>query len=121
KSRTNRTRATRRALLLENLEGRALMAGDVTVAVTNGILTIHGDDAANGVQIRQVLIKPTTDGGTPTVKLGVIGMPNGDAPTTINGKADPFLIGADGLTGVSIELAGGNDALGFFNPPPTST
>jgi hypothetical protein len=42
----------RRALRqIETLEARQLMAGDVTVAVVNGNLLIHGDDAANHIAI----------------------------------------------------------------------
>lgn len=51
-----------RRLMIENLESRTMMAGNVTISVTDGLLTITGDHNHNGVAIRQL---PTAGPTTP--------------------------------------------------------
>lgn len=101
----------RRSLRMEHLETRSLMAGNVLVSVTEGIVSIRGDVAANGVQISS---RQTPDGP----QLVIAGIPLADAATKINGGADPFVVGGP-LRGISLNLAGGNDFLSINNPPPT--
>jgi hypothetical protein len=91
---------TRRArhrtwLRLEALEGRQLLAGDVTAAVVDGNLTILGDEADNELIIFQ------TAPGSYRIK--------GGAGTKVNGQPK-FL--ATGVTGnVSISMLGGADGV----------
>ena len=78
-----------------------MMAGDVAVAVTNGILTVRGDDQGNDVQIRQ--LKQTYTGEWPGVKLEIVGEDaNGNATTTINGQPKVIVTGVK--NGVAIDL-----------------
>jgi hypothetical protein len=120
-SKWSKSQATRRSLFLENLEGRALLAGNVLAAVDGSVLKITGDDAANGVLIRLVSEKPAGS-TTPVVKIAVVGVPTRDGtttvPTTINGYGRGFLVSPEGLTGISVNLGAGNDGLGINNPPP---
>lgn len=57
RSQTNR-------LTVESLEDRAMMAGNVTAWVARGTLYIRGDDASNGVIVRQVSSTTFTVTGT---------------------------------------------------------
>ncbi len=94
-------------LRLESLEKRLLMAGDVTVSVSGGVLTVRGDANPNSIQISgtgvagQYLISGFVDD---TLNL----------PTTVNHGAAPVLV--TGVTGdVIINLGNGNDELGIDN------
>jgi hypothetical protein len=94
--------ATKR-LLVERLEDRHLMAGNVTANVSNHALVVWGDDAANGV----VLTYDST-----TQKYGVAGSDTGGAPTTVNGQDTSG--GAALFAGVNhvyVGLNGGDDQL----------
>jgi protein-disulfide isomerase len=73
------------------LEPRKMLAGDVQVIVSDAILLVVGDDAANEVQVTQ-------SGGNYTV-TGV--------DTTINGGSTPAVV--SGINFVTISMAGGND------------
>lgn len=81
-----------RSLRLEMLEGRALLAGDVTVSLVGTTLFIDGDASANEVEI------------TPGASVGqyvITGLNN----TIINGPSlivDPFDL-------IDVNLAGGSD------------
>ena len=96
-------RKNRRARMLtpmdgiEQLEDRALLAGNVNVIVGGGTIDIRGDDADNEVRIQ-------------FVPEGLhIGGPNG---TTINGNGVQMLIpNADvgNADGIDVNLRGGND------------
>lgn len=91
-------RFQRRRLAAETLENRALLAGDITASVEDGVLTITGDAEANGVLIRQ--------SGS---DLEVVGVDAGGSATTINGDAS-FL--ATGVTdGAIVFLKGGDDTV----------
>jgi len=94
--------ATKR-LLVERLESRHLMAGDVVAYVSNHGLVIWGDDADNGV----VLTYDST-----TQKYGVAGSDAGGAPTTVNGQdTSTGPVTFAGVTHVYIGLNGGDDQL----------
>jgi len=82
-----------RSLCFQPLENRSLMAGDVTVAVNNGVLQITGDSTENSVQISQA---------------GKIWKVRG-VGTTINGNAD--VQSFSGVANISINLGHGNDTL----------
>lgn len=97
--------STNRKLSLEQCESRQLMAGNVSVAVNSGNLSITGDDAANGVQITQAL----NSTGQPIQGSYVIsGLNQGNSATLLNGQAGPLT--RTGITGnVDVNLRGGSD------------
>jgi hypothetical protein len=94
----------RRRLGFESLEGRRLMAGNVSASISifDGTLNISGDAAANAIEVRgtgvpgQVAITPLIDQAT-------------GQPTTVNGLPLPVIL--DGATGLSATLGAGNDEL----------
>ena len=92
-----------RSLRFESLEGRALLAGDVTVTLAANTLTIIGDASANEVEI------------TPGASVGeykITGLNN----TIINGPStivDPFNV-------INVALAGGSDTFTIRGVSPTS-
>lgn len=85
----------KRALGVEQLEGRDCPAGFVTSAVNNGLLTITGDGEANQVQVIRSGLQVSISGLTGTQVRG---------PTT-----------AHGITRVVVNLGAGDDALRFSN------
>ena len=88
-------------MVIEHLESRALLAGNVVASLSGSHLTVTGDAADNSVEI--------------TVLSGQVQL-RGLNSTTINGGAAAFVVAAntDTVTGnVLIHLAGGNDSLGF--------
>lgn len=89
-----------RKLRLENLEGRRLMAGDVSVDFDGEKLEIKGDDAANQIAVYSV------DGDL---------IVNGLGSTTINGindgSAGTNLGPVANLIDVAIETFGGDDRI----------
>ncbi len=89
--------AMARKMLVESLENRALMAGDVLASVRGSILRLEGDAAANEVAMTDL------GGGRIEVK-GVNG-------TTINGSASAILERVH--LGIRVELKEGNDVLSF--------
>ena len=78
----NTKKSTERSLHAESLEGRAMMAGDIAASVQGGILYLRGDEAANGVMIRNA-----ADG-----KLEVVGTVAGNKATfdVVMPKGAPF-------------------------------
>lgn len=92
-----------RHLLFESLEGRALLAGDVTVTLAANTLTIVGDASANHIEI------------TPGANVGeyqITGLNN----TIINGPSlivDPFNL-------ISVSLAGGSDTFTIRGLSPSN-
>src|SRR5690349_1891612 len=66
-----------RNLVVEGLENRALLAGNVAVSVSGGTLFITGDAAGNGVSVQQL------DSG----KYFVTGFSVSGGNTTVNGSA----------------------------------
>jgi hypothetical protein len=96
-------RRTGRSLRFESLEGRALLAGDVTVTLAANVLTITGDASANEVEITP---------GASTGEYRITGLNN----TIINGPAlvvDPF-------DTIVVSLAGGSDTFTIRGSSPTS-
>ena len=102
-----RRSVSRRPLVLESLEVRSLLAGNVSVDVHGGNLKIRGDNECNGLVIVQL------DDG----EYAVAGFEHDGAPTTINGGTDPVIV-----RGVRhnflIDLRGGDDLLGIGNDIP---
>ncbi len=81
------------------LEGRTLLAGNVTAAIVDGVLQVTGDDADNDIRIIE-----TAD--------GVI--VRGQNTTTINGAATDFVAFAAALDAngpIEIRMGAGNDAV----------
>lgn len=104
--------STTRRFGVETLEGRELMAGNVDVTLSNGNLLLTGDNAGNGVQIRQISAN----------KLAVVGIKQAGANTTINGAGFQVFSGVTGS--VTFNMNGGNDQIdvtngvGFFASQP---
>jgi hypothetical protein len=117
---STRRALTRRGLTVESLEVRSLLAGNITAAVTEGVLVVKGDDAANGAVIRQI-VEPSTVAGQPPVVKWAVGGSGADAPggvTTINGATERFLTSGP-IKSVLIEMGKGDDNLVIANPRPT--
>lgn len=83
---------------MESLEPRLLLAGDVTVSVSDGILSIFGDEQDNSIIIEQLA------GSTDIV------IRSGDDTTTINGQTLPVTVD-DVTSHIGVSLLGGNDTL----------
>lgn len=89
--------------LIESLEGRIFLSGNVTAKIVNGHLYLFGDSAANAVEIRGELLDAKSLMITP-----------GDDDTTINGLAEPaFFSGFPGH--VIVRLGAGDDSLHIAN------
>lgn len=97
-----RTSPGRRPLRFEALENRTLMAGNVVAVLTEGTLTILGDEAANGVRLVY---------DVDTGKHSVVGTDWGGFPTAINGAAEP--VEFTGVENVDLRLGAGDDRLDF--------
>lgn len=106
----SKSRSTnRRRLGMQNLESRKMMAGDVSVDVdisgTRIDIELTGDNAANGVEVRQF-----------NDLLRITGLTQGGAPTTIDGSAARYiqtkqLVGGSWRTldDLTIKMADGDD------------
>ncbi|WP_254510568.1 hypothetical protein [Anatilimnocola floriformis] len=96
-------------LVVERLEDRSLMAGNVTAAVSGGVLVITGDTADNGITVDYIASNNTyqVTGTTPT----------GGTATTINSLDTSVPANAQifsGVTkGVTVNAGAGNDNLVF--------
>lgn len=93
-----------RVVVVEALESRTLLAGDVTAVVEDGDLTLTGDGEDNLVDVMVV--------NGDIVVQGVDG-------TTINGSSDPFIAFAGTTTmagDLEARLRGGDDTLRLFGP-----
>lgn len=102
-------------LSVERLEDRSLMAGNVTAAVTGGVLVITGDASDNGVTVDYIQANNSYQ---------VIGTSQGGTNTTIN-SLDTSVAGneqifANVTKGIKITLNAGNDNL-VFGAAATST
>jgi hypothetical protein len=95
--------AVRQLLVVETLEARAMLAGNVTASVTRGTLNIKGDVEANAIVISQT---PSVSGGFTITSLA-------DSNTTINGGT--VAVNLTGVLRVSIKMEGGNDQVGIGN------
>lgn len=80
----------------ELLESRVVPAGNVTVAVQGGLVSVLGDADANAVEI-------STGSGGAVAFRGLNG-------TRVNGSGDQLVVpGNGGLAGLSVSLGGGDD------------
>lgn len=117
-SRGMKNKGNARRLGFENLEGRTLLAGNVTAAVANGVLVVTGDDAANFLQIRQLPASGSagSTGEWAGARYEVINpyVPKGDTPTLINGQSSAIVEGVK--NGVTIRMNGGNDHVILYRP-----
>ena len=97
-------RRRRRFLCGEQLESRAMLAGNVTASVSGGVLVIRGDGDDNGISISQV----------DADSYAVVGFTAGGGDTTLNGELEAQQF--DGVTnGFNIDLRGGDDVLVIGN------
>jgi len=85
-----RIMSTSRKLWVESLENRALLAGNVSVSVSDGTLFITGGSAGNGVSVQQLnsgryyITGFNVSGGNTTVN-GSSTTPEGDAALAAHG------------------------------------
>jgi hypothetical protein len=94
-----RARVSGRHCSFEALEGRQMMAGDVTAKISGGDLVIKGDSLANGITIAA---------GTTAGTVVVTGITAGGSATTVNGGTTAVTL--SGFTGdLKIDLKGGDD------------
>jgi len=91
-----------RKLGLESLEDRLAMAGNVVAVLTEGQLTILGDEVANGVNVVYDVA---------TGKHIISGKEAGAAATQINGGTTP--VEFTGVKHVQVWLGAGDDCLDF--------
>lgn len=99
RKRANKTVESER--VVEPLEIRALLAGNVVASLNGSHLTVTGDAADNSIDVTFL------NGG---VQL------RGLNSTTINGASDAFIVaaGTDTMAGnIVVRMAGGNDAVSF--------
>ncbi|MDX1944938.1 MAG: hypothetical protein SFU86_05990, partial [Pirellulaceae bacterium] len=102
----SRLRRKGRPLGIERLETREVLAGNLAVDVTNGVLTIDGDNNDNTVQISYV--------NNNLQVQGTGGFGTGSSITTINGLAQPFTRSVV-LRQVVINLRDGSDSVIITN------
>jgi hypothetical protein len=95
-------RSLRRRPSLESLESRHALAGNVFAVLTEGTLTILGDEASNGVNIVYDVA---------TKQHRISGTEAGGSATTINGAASPAAF--SGVKHVQVRLGAGDDKLDF--------
>src|SRR5262245_28261634 len=86
--------------IVESLELRRLLTGNIQADVAQGVLRVIGDAQNNHLTITR------EDGDRTTYRLNI---PSGSA-TTINGSTDALVI-RDATAGLSIDLGGGDDEL----------
>jgi hypothetical protein len=121
KRKNSKSHATlaRRKFLVEGLEPRCMLAGNVNVFVSGGTLFVQGDDSDNAVLIQQE--GPGTYSVTPFdfTDLALTGEGFTGGATTINSDPDTVQGNALIFTGVkndiNVDLRGGNDALAIGN------
>src|SRR5687767_4654208 len=80
--------------MMDTLEGRVMLSGNVTATVVSGNLVIRGDAAANSIVMNH--------SGLGRNQVRISGL---DA-TTINGAAGPLVIG--GVRGLNSKMGAGN-------------
>lgn len=108
----------RRRLVAESLEGRLLLAGNVTAQLSGGWLVVNGDDLGNEVRIAElgggtydvVGIGDTTvigDGPFTSSKGIKVDLKKGDDLLEVVGDPDPFAVKG----GLSIKMGDGEDAV----------
>jgi hypothetical protein len=99
-------KSAKKGLRVESLEIRAMMAGDVKVTVSDGVLNIIGDYKANGVEVTQL------DNGN----YQVSGITWGGSATKINGGTSPKEFAAHYVRDdIRADLGAGDDALRIYD------
>jgi hypothetical protein len=84
-------------LMMDTLEGRVMLSGNVAVSVVSGNLVVRGDASANSIVLNH--------SGLTKNKVRVSGADG----TTINGAAGPIIFSA--VHGLNLKLGDGNDSL----------
>jgi hypothetical protein len=110
-----RNSVRRKGLVLERLEGRQLLAGDVTAHVEGGMLILSGDDADNAITLTYE---------STTQKYQVTGRDAGGSPTTVNGLDTSLpenVVEFSGVRSVYVGLNGGNDDFDVGSPAAVDT
>ncbi|MGN6370636.1 MAG: beta strand repeat-containing protein [Phycisphaerae bacterium] len=102
-----RQAAVRSSRVLEALETRTLFSANVVGTVTNGILSLKGDNYSDSIIIDQAGLSGTQ-----------FRVSSGDGKTLINGQSVAVIF--SDVTGLSINTAGGNDAVGLNNANVTN-
>jgi len=87
-------RCVDRRFQFERLENRSLLAGNVTAALSSGVLTLTGDASSNSVQVSQI-------SSTTWKVLGIA--------TTINGSRSAQTF--NGVTDIGANLGTANDSI----------
>jgi hypothetical protein len=93
-----------RNLVVEGLENRSMLAGNVAVSVSGNTLMITGDNLANGVSVQEL------DKG----KYFVSGFALGGSNTTINGHTGG-VVASQAIQGIHVVLNGGDDVFVMSN------
>ena len=102
-----------RQLMVESLESRAMLAGQVSVTLTDGTLRIVGDSAANDVEIQQIRRSFGSEWSGVTLEV------RGHNGTVINdGQSSVTVAGVK--AGVFIGLQGGDNHLVVGNTSKTA-
>jgi len=98
-------KANSRRLILESLESRAMLAGNVTVSVTDGVLHVQGDALSNDIDIQQ-----SGAVSAQGLRVEISGRyAGGQLTTTINGEDS---VTVEGITqGAVIGLGNGDNYL----------
>lgn len=104
-----RSHSAHRALAVETLEDRSLLAGNVTASMSGSKLVIQGDGEANHVVL-------SYDRATQRLHVNGVATPGG--ATTINGSSTPPA-GFARVRQVQVLLGDGDDTLEVLNPGAT--
>lgn len=100
----------RKARVVERLEDRHAMAGDVMAVMYGSMLVVWGDAADNGVVLTY---------SSNSQSYQVTGVDAGGSPTTINGQATPASL--TGVQSVAVLLNGGDDSFSVGSPAAVDT
>lgn len=102
-----------RRLMIESLEARSLLAGNLSVSVTDGVLAITGDAANNRFHIEKLPAASSTGGWSGArFKLSQPWVPKGEMPTKINGQTSLIVEGVK--AGLQMNLGDGVDIVYVF-------
>jgi hypothetical protein len=88
--------------LLDPLESRWLLSASMTASVSNGLLSIQGNNSNTSVIIDQAAL------GTTQFRVS-----SGDGTTKINGQTAPLIF--SGVNGIAITIGSGNDTVVIQN------
>ena len=106
-SRKHQLLSRTRRLTVDGLEPRAMLAGNVWVGVTNGVLQLQGDALSNRVEVRQ--LSQSFTGEWPGAKYQIRNVDG-----TINGQSSANTV--QGVKfGTNLSLEAGDDYLRILN------